>query len=363
MDFINCLSRAPHRTAGKIAKVDNPDGFQEGDLVEQIVRAYRRAVAHPVGDDNSFWLREISDRKRSIHDVYMAGDFDRAGKILRDPRSNNLAYGFDDTTVSRADDPGWEDWLRMWIYDSLLRIAEAVGTHHIESPEAPEELRQASPNVEDILGGLDSAFGFRILFPNPFRGEVGLETSRGVAGYRAVQALFQAWRIFNLVECNREASVLEIGAGFGRAAYYTRRFGLKSYTIIDLPMTNTAQASLLSRALGKDAINLYGDSESKTGKISIFPPAAFFEGKEKYDLIVNIDSLTEMSENTALAYCAEIRNRTSLFLSINHEVNPLTVRQIISTWDDAHMSRTPYWLRAGYVEEIARLRSHRQDGI
>jgi hypothetical protein len=57
-----------------------------------------------------------------------------------------------------------------------------------------------------------------------------------------------------------------------------------------------------------------------------------------------------MDRTIAEQYMAAIRSRTSTFLSINHESNAFTVRELLG---GIRALRYPYWLRRGYVEEIA----------
>jgi hypothetical protein len=45
-------------------------------------------------------------------------------------------------------------------------------------------------------------------------------------------------------------------------------------------------------------------------------------------------------------------DRANIFLSINHEVNPFTVHKLYAAIATPAVIRTPYWMRAGYVEEI-----------
>ena len=142
---------------------------------------------------------------------------------------------------------------------------------------------------------LDQAIGFRIDFPNPFPDEIGRVTSRGVASHRAVQALYQATRIASLIEEKPGARIAEIAPA--RVALLTSpQFGITDYTIIDLPMSNVAQANFLGRALGPDMISLFG--ETRLG-IRILPPGAFLDGDDHFDLVVNVDLLMEMTATYA----------------------------------------------------------------
>jgi putative sugar O-methyltransferase len=143
--------------------------------------------------------------------------------------------------------------------------------------------------------------------------------------------------------------VLEIGAGLGRTAYFAQQFGLRDYTIIDLPMTNVAQGYFLGRTLGQETVSLY--LEDRPG-VRILPPSAFLEATDRYDLVVNVDSLTEMAPDTARAYCRAIKARAGTFLSINHEHNRFTVGDLCAELGMVADSRTPYWLRRGYVDEV-----------
>ena len=286
--------------------------------------------------------------KCDVHDALFAVDQTATQTLLRDPGKTDLFYGFDIPARSTpTDDPKFElDGLGR--YRELLLLSEVLGARRLWNSEAPK-LTAALPDVETMMLQLDQAVGFRIDFPNPFPDEIGLVTSRGIASHRAVQALYQAARIASLIKEKSRARIAEIGAGMGRTAYYARKFGITDYTIIDLPMSNVAQANFLGRALGPDMISLFG--ENRPG-VRILPPGAFLDGDDHFDLVVNVDSLTEMTAETAHAYCKAIKASAGLFLSINHELNPVTVREVCAGQQMFAHSRTPYWMRNGYVEEL-----------
>ena len=301
----------PQATSG----VTGPSTADDASLVARIIAAYRAASATTLGDQGPVWLSSI---KYSIHDALMSREAETVvAPMLRDPGSNMLFYGFDNLSSGTMDANSiWDNTHHVRVYDDLLRLGEAVGIQRLEYPEGPEQ--RPAPDPEVILRDLDAAFGFTIHFPNPYPNEVGLKTSRGVASYRAVQALYQAYRVAELVRDRPNARVLEIGGGLGRTAFYAHQFGLRDYTLIDLPMTNVAQAYFLGRVLGPDAICLFG--EDRPG-IRIQPPAAFLDAADRYDLVVNVDALPEMAADTATAYCQAIKARADMFLSINHEYN------------------------------------------
>ena len=107
---------------------------------------------------------------------------------------------------------------------------------------------------------------------------------------------------------------------------------------------------------GQDAIRLFGEDGSGVG---ILPPPAFLAADDSYDLVVNVDSLTELAPDVARSYAAAIQARAALLLSINHEYQAFTVRQLFSEIGMTATSRAPYWMRRGYVEEVFPLRRPR----
>ena len=315
-------------------------------IVRRIIAAYHDTLRAPPAMENSWWFVEIASLRSNEHNLLATGAPAAIQAMLRDPQSNNLFYGFDNLAKDLAQPgEGWPAVQAQLCYDSLLRLAEAVGVCRLENPEAP--IRADKPDIETLLSDLDEALGFDIRFPNPFPGEVGLRTSRGVASYRCFQSLYQAWRIARLAPGGH---VVEIGGGLGRTAYYAGRMGVHDYTIIDLPLTGVAQGYFLHR-LGMDVV-LSG--EDRTSGVRILPPRAFHESRDRFDLVVNVDSFTEMAAGTARDYFDKASTCADRLLSINHEYNSHRVFDLLTTHPRVvQATRDPYWLRRGYVEELA----------
>ena len=150
--------------------------------------------------------------------------------------------------------------------------------------------------------------------------------------------------------------MVEIGGGLGRTAYYARAFGIHDYTLVDLPLTGISQAYFLGRTLSPQAILLHGENApDESERIKISPPNPFINSTDRYDLALNVDSLPEVGRATAEAYVQQIATRAPIFLSINHEANDFTTRELIENNPKASASdRHPYWMRSGYVEELTR---------
>jgi hypothetical protein len=81
--------------------------------------------------------------------------------------------------------------------------------------------------------------------------------------------------------------VLEIGAGLGRNAYFPGKFGVKNYTIVDIPSTQLAQGYYLGRVLGTDAVGLPGDPNKK---MNLRSAKWLHEAGRKFHLVFNADS-------------------------------------------------------------------------
>lgn len=335
----------PATPSGRTA---NPTGVDDAEIVKRIIAAYQASLPTPASAPG-FWDSQFFDLKRPIHDALVAGDFDTVQSLLRDPARTDLFYGFDNLARTLLSNATTEERVHgIGMYQELLQLSEALGARRLWLPPPEADKREALPDVDTLLCAIDRVVGFRVDFPNPFPDEVGLATSRGVASYRAVQALYQARRLLSATRGNTGARVVEIGAGLGRTALYARRLGMLNYTIVDLPISAVAQAYFLGRALGPDEICLYG--EDRPG-IRILPPGAFLAASDRYDVAMNVDSLTEMAYATASAYCEAIKARAALFISISHEQSLFTARDVCAEAGMKMLTRTPYWLRRGYVDE------------
>jgi hypothetical protein len=245
--------------------------------------------------------------------------------------------------------------------DALVRLAEAVGAVHLRNPEAAW-LNVRDISVEAIFKLLDEKLGFGVDFPNPYPGEFGLKTSRGTIDHRALQAVYQAWRLSTFAD-KSDTRILEIGAGVGRTAYYARKLGLLDYTIVDIPLVNAAQANFLGRVIDPSLLVLSNedDDASRHDKVRIFGPRWFLNSPERFDIAFNADSITEVDCNQAVDYFRKIARHAGVFVSINHEVNSFRAGDLPTLAGiPMHFSRYPYWLRDGYVEEVFFFHEHRQ---
>ncbi|HEX4122323.1 MAG TPA: putative sugar O-methyltransferase [Verrucomicrobiae bacterium] len=360
--FVARLSRLLRRCFGSGSKADKPVGAYsvggtppDPTLVQRIKCAYEASMQKWLGPGNSTWA-EIGDRHSVIRRALLADD-DALKAILTDPGQTDLFYGFDNLccSIEKRNNKNRKrrPLLAVVSKRQIIRLGEAMGVRGVPNPEGgPIHTRaktSATAEVEATLADLDTVFGFRIEFPNPYPNEFGMPTSRGIATYRATQALYQ---VFRLLQLTREFGprIIEIGAGMGRTAGYAHRLGLSQYTIVDLPMANVAQASFLGQTLGPQSITLASE-EPRAGAIRIVTPEWLRGCGETFDVVLNVDSMTEMDRKFADEYAAWIQANATCFLSVNHDLNTFRVCDLAPL---KRMSRRrfPYWMRDGYTEEI-----------
>lgn len=355
----------PHR--GLAVRTAEGAGQRVDDraIVERLIAAYQKSASMDFYGSDSMWTLFFETHHRAQHDAFMKGDVDQVAPILRNPKDSKLFWGFDDLT-----DFYYEKWTKTPAaadkntrvsQDYFLRLGEALGALALPNPENPSfsEGRGISPDT--VLEAVDERLGFDMTEPDVYPGRLGIETGRGIVSYRGIQAAYAIHRILVLLEDElgiarpSEASVCEIGAGLGRTALYAHRVGLTDYTIVDLPFTAISQGYYLMRCLGAEAVVLAGEGDGRPDQIKLRHPAEFMASTRSFDLVANIDSLTEFGEEGAKRYLAQIQQATSLLLSVNHEANPIRVQDLARDLEGrVRIRRHPYWMRPGYVEECVR---------
>ena len=346
MDSLDIVNFYPHISWQHAATFVTAGRDASPDFVRRLCRSYKHQLGVFEGFGESFW-GSFADKNKQVHEALLRSDIDAAAAIVRNPSSTDLFYGFDSSGAELIDlfrsNPGQVQGTINSVCDRLLRSSEAIGARRMLYPEAA--LDANPPDVDQLLTDIEAKLGISLTFPNVFPDEFGVETSKGVISYRAVQALYQAWRIRQITD----KSVVEIGAGLGRTAYYARAFGLRDYTIIDIPLTTIAQAAFLSNALGENAITLPGET-AQHGCIRIETPSWFYGTSERFALAANIDSMVEMDRSHAERYADKISRHCDAFWSVNHEYNPFVVSDLKALNHPYH--RSPYWLRKGYAEHL-----------
>ena len=220
--------------------------------------------------------------RADVHQALLAESDEPLQKIFSDPASTDLFYGADNMARALS--------IRQTLMDprnGLSALCKSDISLLFRAVTGSEE-----HDTEAALTALDTRLRQRIEFPSSIKGELGFSTSRGPASHRAIQAIYQAWRVLELTKDIKQPAILEIGPGLGRTVFYCYRAGLTNFTTIDLPLGVVAQAFFLGNALGPDRIWLLDDDpEHAAGRIRLLPAG---HPLGRFDLVVNVDSMVEM---------------------------------------------------------------------
>lgn len=338
------LAIARLRTARTVGQPAGDDA-----LSARIVDAYCQASEAFPGYGDSMWTW-INRLAQPTHELLVSGDAAALTEALDNPHTTNLFQGFDNPVAAsfgfQAEDrnllsneigPGFESR----IYHAIKRLAEATGAVKIANPETATG---TALDPDDYLDLIDAKLGVALEFPNFYAQEQGIVTRRGIISFRPLQAIYQAVRLHQL----GARRVLEIGAGLGRTAFYAHKLGIAEYTIVDIPLSNVAQAHFLGRALGSAVIALFGESGCP---IRITGPRFVENCSERFDIVLNVDSLSEMDRGVAAGYVDFARAAADRLLSINREWDGAP--RVSDLLGATPTTRFPYWMRDGYVEELA----------
>jgi hypothetical protein len=330
-------------------------------IVSRLVASYRQIAKKKPVLGKSVWQGYFDTCHVSVHNTFLEGTLSDATNILRYPHKSELFYGFDimaDVNQQCFSTSEQQNGHAINYLMSLEQFAEFIGAISLSDLELQSGDSDFPWQADAIIEKINQALGIQLTFPNPYPHEHGALSSSGVISYRATQALYQAYRIKQLVSGIENPRVLEIGAGLGRTAYYARMLGIKDYTIVDIPITSMASGYFLGRTLGEDKILLPGETAPDAqDRVKILTPMEFVTSNETYDLIVNVDGFTEYDPYVARTYLRHIENVTPLFLSINHEQNLFTVKQLLDeSGRIAERTREQYLMRDGYFEETARFK-------
>lgn len=317
--------------------------------IDRIRTSYLRAIEAHQAENSEIWRHITGSIQRDVHEALVKGG-EPLRSMLSDPATTNLYYGVDDICTASLSGPiPPARQLHADFSAAFAQLASMIGADRMPNPEGGLTYKgkvAAQRSIEESLALLDATLLAPVDFPNPFRGEIfAAATPRGFISHRALHAIYQAHRLVQ-VSPRGNARCLEIGGGTGRTSYYAVKWGIPAYTIVDLPMASVGQACFLMATLGLDKVSLYGE-ENEHAPVRLRPPHWLFTAGERFDVALNSDSLPEMSLEYAERYIAFIKANCRAFISINHEANRFTVREL---WPG--LMRFPYTLRPGYLEEF-----------
>lgn len=246
---------------------------------------------------------------------------------------------------------------------AIAKLAQGLGILGLQNPEGGANpcpiVNIEKQNDSQLLTKIGKAMRIKIDLPPFVGGNEISKTDYGIISDRHCAYLWVLKKIMDLLPNNTSSnlrySVIEIGAGMGFLGYFLDRAGYFDYTIIDLAYTNALQTYFFHKNLPNRDLILSGDVENPFDKkyrsaIKILHASDFVNVPSgRFDIMINVDSLTEIPLPEAHAYvnndCAK------LLLSVNHEMNNNRVIEICKPTKNL-VYRYPFWIRDGYVEEL-----------
>ena len=279
--------------------------------------------------------------------------------VMSNPHKTNLHAGFGLFLLMLSNFSYKDFYANKTIYDCLYRICCYLGIEKM--PEPYHSINFQHLTADQLIDNIFDHLKLKTNFPNLFAKEKGIKTKYGIISYAPLQQLYHAIRVYELTKKIKQPKVLEIGAGIGMSAYHAWNFGIKNYTIVDLPLTCMCSGFFLANTINKNNIcfneeknNYPKDSLENNNKIKIISPTKLDLVSNNLDLILNCDSLTEMSRDQAEKYIKFASEKSKFFLSINHEGNAFTINELFNNSSFEKISRMPTWYRQGFVEELYR---------
>jgi len=369
------------------------------NLIDRICKSYKYSVDN--GHDNinvdSMWGHWIRPKYKDVLNSCYNNEIENTHYNILHPDKSYLCFGFENNHCTFD---SFENLIehRNSIKTCLIKLCTSLGLLRLFNPEGGESpnLYNINFDIETLLLQLDEYFGFKIDFPNIFEvdeifnwlfyinyypdledsgiktkeqaeyhynnygkkegrkangHEKGIYTSRGLMTDRCVHALHFLSRIKETLKNNIvNSTILEIGGGLGRNAYYAKKLGVKKYIIIDIPSSYISSSYYLGKTLGEENISLLG--ENTNNYLHISPPENY-NHFSNIDLIVQFDGLTEMGRDNSEKYINSFIKLSPLFLSINHEANKYTVNDLYhKNTNITCIYRFQSWYRNGYIEEL-----------
>jgi hypothetical protein len=363
------------RRVESVLVADRPATAQDVAIAERLLAAHRAAGrsapqdAPAVGQED-LWTA-ITAHQGRFAAILERGDPGELAAYLCNVSRHDASVGItqgDDEYRRITCERGYREFLALMAKDKLVSLGEALGVLAIENPEQGRFGTSLRCDLAELVERIGARVGADITPPDVDGGLLKVDTGRGLFHERDANAIYTAHLLRQTVRDLPAPRICEIGGGSGRVAYWSRRLGLSSYTVVDLPHVNIVQGYYALKSLPAGDVSLYGEDPPGTfaARLQILPAHAIAELREStFDLVLNQDSFPEMNAAIVTDYLQWIRRccRGSL-LSINHESKPaygrglehINLPELVATVGGFELTyRFAYWLRRGYAVEHYRV--------
>jgi hypothetical protein len=345
------------------------------EVCERLATSYQKAMREqtrlfPTISAQDMWDVVKDKHYVAFHELLMKGDAKAIAKELTNGIRAEFAFGLGSGPgwFQRASDVDTAPAISAIILDRLVAVCEALGVIPLENPEHKPWGANIYIEPEDLCAGLEKKLGISISNPSHL-GLFGIRAGDRLITVRTPDFVYTASLLHRVGTAASGRKCLEIGGGFGGCAYFSALLGCEKHDIFDLPMVSVLQGFFLCKSLGLDKVRLFGEAD-RGQVISLLPNWEIQTAKAQgYDIAFSQDVLPELHGDRISEYLREIQRVTRYaFVTINHE-NPYEIsgysqesgehreaasfrRLLDSTSGLVPLSRAPYWIRKGYVEEI-----------
>ena len=338
---------------GRVRKVNRPEIDQ--NLLVSLVDSINKDLDYSA---TSQWSEIFDSYQSEAVSSLRNKDTKKLLKLLRNPLKNNLQYGFDNLSKVLQSPFRIETLYEVKsTADHFVALAEFLNFQKYISPEGLVSPIKKKLDVNALVKEIvQKYFPDNFTFPNPYLGEKGIFTPYGIASLRVPAAIYQAIQVRKFGD-----NICEIGPGLGRTAYFAKLLGAKIYTLVDLPISSLSQGYFLGSSLPNEAFCFNGQNIKINDGFKFHQPKNFIKCRDKYDVVLNVDSLTEIGFDTARDYLKNLIGKSEFFFSINHEGNEFCIKDIISEFPNYKLiSKCRSWVRQGYVEELYKISTEKK---
>lgn len=329
-------------------------------FIERVQTCFAHAAELECKENKTIWEFHESQNKDFI-EALLSKSPDRVRPFVNNLYGGTLMSGMAHTqsfVVGRKTTyPGF--YFSVRVKDALLSLGEAIG---ILSPTSNQQTNwneyfdYLDQDYEKLIEKIENALGYSIETPligNPPVAVIGNKMYNPDTIRHAYMTV-----LFSRLEIPKASSIIEIGGGYGCVARFAQLSGFESWTIIDLPYVNAIQMLWLGATVGPENVSGIGEEPSK---IHIIPNSCKkFLSDNQFNLALNMDSLPEIPNMEAAEYLAHVSSNANFFISVNQEAKNKprggttqnSVSEMMSKYPMKLVSRHPYWMEQGYIEEV-----------
>ena len=312
---------------------------------------------------SNMWNDHSKDKNRTLDLTVRPRNLKISHALFSCIHSSTLSHGMQQGFQAEwwlRNIPGMLETFLEQIHDRLISLCEYMRILSAQNPEQgghPFDVK-----LEDLLYSIMArmkALGYPdAVWPTKQGGLIGLLVVDYVVDERQLYSLYYALKIAHRLKNDRSARICDLGGGNGLIIYWLYVMGFRNLYICDLPEVSLIQAYMLVQHFGHDAVRMTG--ETHQAPINVISPAEFKQ--LDFDLVVNTDSLPEMSEENVKAYLDHMKDHAKIFYSVNQETQQ--DGQILLWWrinefytNFELQDRYLFWMRKGYVEEWYEIKS------